>query len=57
MEELEEKEYLVSLGYKFGYPKRYRLLYQGEGQDGSKFMPGLVNIDFLKEKIGQNRTK
>ncbi|MDI6788465.1 MAG: hypothetical protein QME51_08855, partial [Planctomycetota bacterium] len=53
--ELEEKEYLLPRRPGMDMTKRYRLLYSGEGLDGSKFMPGLVSLEVLRQKVGTGR--
>jgi DNA primase catalytic core len=57
---LEELEYL--LVHRSGRGQRfvYELLYNGEGQDGSRFLPGLIDVEHLRtgtydvNRSGQN---
>lgn len=68
---LEELEYLIFTGGGGrGNLKKYQLLYDGRGQDGERFLPGLLNVNKLKDcdydkkksggksgKSGQSRAK
>jgi DNA primase catalytic core len=48
LQRLVEMEYV--LAQRQGQRYVYRLMYKGEGEDGSKFMPGLINVEELKKK-------
>lgn len=51
IKQLEELEYLILLAANRGKRFSYKLAYNGEGQDGSRFVLGLINIEQLKEKM------
>lgn len=51
IKQLEELEYLIPLAGYRGKLYSYKLAYNGEGQDGSKFVLGLINVAQLKEKV------
>lgn len=50
LNQLVELEYLIPVAGKRGEPYRYRIFYNGEGLDGKKFLPGLINLEELKER-------
>ncbi|MGK5091150.1 hypothetical protein WDW89_03930 [Deltaproteobacteria bacterium TL4] len=49
MKRLEDLEYLIVHQGKRGQMFVYELLYNGEGEDGGKFIPGLVDPQTLKK--------
>lgn len=49
--QLEDMEYLYSVTGKKGKEYVYELLYQGGGEDGKPFLPGLIAIEQLKKKF------
>jgi hypothetical protein len=49
LKELVEFEYVIVEAGRNGQPYRYRLVYDGEGADGKRFMLGLVDPDQLTE--------
>lgn len=51
IKQLEDLEYLIFLVANRGRRFCYKLAYNGEGQDGNKFVLGLINIEQLKEKM------
>jgi DNA primase len=59
---LEDLEYIISHGGGRGSLIRYELQYQGEGEDGESFLPGLIDVEHLKyhydkKKSGVNDEK
>jgi len=50
IKQLEELEYLVPLSGRRGQSFCYRLAWEGEGQDGQRFLPGLVAVEELRRK-------
>ncbi|MHC1681399.1 MAG: CHC2 zinc finger domain-containing protein [Clostridiaceae bacterium] len=48
--QLEDLEYIYSLAGKKGKEYVYELLYDGEGDDGKRFVMGLTPVEQLKEK-------
>lgn len=51
LNQLVEMEYLVPISGRRGEPYRYRIFYNGEGLDGRKFLPGLINSEELRERV------
>jgi DNA primase catalytic core len=51
--ELEELEYLVPVAGCNGKRFTYQLVWDGQGQDGSKFMLGLLNVEKLQNPEGK----
>ncbi|MCP4255192.1 MAG: hypothetical protein GY775_17650, partial [Candidatus Scalindua sp.] len=47
--ELEELEYLYSVSGKRGKEYVYELIYTGGGNNGDKFLIGLISIEELKK--------
>ena len=45
LKELAEFEYISAESDRLNNTHRYRLLYEGQGKDGSRFLPGLTNIE------------
>jgi DNA primase len=57
MTELERLEYVWPISGRQGQPFKYRLLYEGEGETGHRFLPGLKSVDQLRqeaERLGLN---
>jgi DNA primase catalytic core len=54
---LEEMEYLVVHRGGRGQSFVYELVYAGEGQDGARFVPGLLDVSRLKEKEDYDKKK
>jgi len=50
IKQLEDLEYLVPLSGRRGQSFCYRLAWEGEGQDGERFLPGLVSAEDLRHK-------
>jgi DNA primase catalytic core len=50
IKQLEELEYLVPLSGRRGQSFCYRLAWEGEGQDGQRFLPGLASLEELRRK-------
>jgi DNA primase len=55
LKELVELEYVLIDSGRNGTTCRYRLAYEGQGKDGSKFMLGLTDPDKLVEDPEQGR--
>ena len=53
---LVDMEYLVAHRIGRGSAFKYECLYDGEGKDGQVFLPGLLNIDALKQQYDENRS-
>jgi hypothetical protein len=54
---LEELEYLIVHHGGRGQTLVYELLYDGRGQDGAPFLPGLLDVDQLRaRRKGENRS-
>jgi 5S rRNA maturation endonuclease (ribonuclease M5) len=49
MKELVELEYVLVESGRNGMPYRYRLAYEGQGKDGSRFMLGLKDVEQLTQ--------
>ena len=55
LRELTELEYLLPLAGRQGQPFRYRLLWDGQGEAGERFLPGLKSVEQLQreaERLG-----
>jgi DNA primase catalytic core len=55
LDELEKLEYVWPLAGRQGQPFRYRLLWDGQGESGGRFLPGLKSVEQLRqdaEKLG-----
>jgi hypothetical protein len=55
LHELETLEYVWPLAGRQGQPFRYRLLWDGQGESGGRFLPGLKSVEQLRqdaEKLG-----
>jgi hypothetical protein len=50
IKQLEDLEYLIPLSGRRGQSFCYRLAWDGEGQDGERFLPGLVSVEELRRK-------
>lgn len=50
IKQLEDLEYLVPITGRRGQSFSYRLAWEGEGQDGERFLPGLIPIEELRHK-------
>jgi len=50
LEELAGLEYVLPLAGKQGQPFRYRLLYDGQGEDGQRFLPGVKSVEQLRQE-------
>ena len=48
IKQLEELEYLIPICGSWGKQFRYRLAYDGQGMDGSRFCLGLINVENLR---------
>jgi hypothetical protein len=46
--QLTELEYVLAHRGARGQTFVYELLYQGEGRDGAKFLPGLIDVESLR---------
>lgn len=51
LKELVELEYVLIENGRNGLLHRYRLAYDGQGKDGSKFLLGLQSVDQLREPL------
>jgi len=51
LQQLIDLEYVAIVAGKNGYRFLYELIYDGGGEDGNKFMMGLVDIKTLKERM------
>lgn len=54
LNQLVELEYLAIRTGKNGQKHLYELLYHGEGQDGGRFLLGLLDVKQLKQKVRQH---
>ena len=54
LNQLIELEYLAIRTGKNGQKHLYELLYHGEGQDGGRFLLGLLDVKQLKQKVRQH---
>jgi len=55
LDELAQLEYVLPLSGRQGQPFRYRLLYDGQGESGDRFLSGLKSVEQLQreaEKLG-----
>ena len=50
LRELTELEYLLPLAGRQGQPFRYRLLWDGQGDTGERFLPGLKSVEQLQRE-------
>jgi hypothetical protein len=50
LDELSQLEYVLPLCGRQGQPFRYRLLYDGQGDDGQRFLAGLKSVDQLQKE-------
>jgi hypothetical protein len=48
--ELEQLEYVWPISGRQGQPFKYKLLYQGEGETGERFLPGLKPLEQLRQE-------
>ena len=55
LKELTDMEYVAVATGKNGLRYQYQLIYDGKGEDGSKFVIGLTDIMSLKKKLTDNR--
>ncbi|MCP5006127.1 MAG: toprim domain-containing protein [Planctomycetes bacterium] len=53
IKELEDMEYIYSVAGKHGREYVYELVYAGGGEDGNRFLIGLIPIEELKKKAKQ----
>jgi len=52
LDELAQLEYVLPLTGKQGQPFRYRLLYDGQGEGGQRFLTGLKSVEQLQREAG-----
>ena len=57
LQRLEDFEYLVVHRGARGQSYVYELLYDGQGQDGARFLPGLLDIEDLADSCGYDKKK
>ena len=50
IKELEDMEYIYSVAGKHGREYVYELVYTGGGEDGNRFLIGLIPIEELRKK-------
>jgi DNA primase catalytic core len=50
LDELAQLEYVLPLSGKQGQPFRYRLLYDGQGEEGQRFLSGLKSVEQLRRE-------
>jgi DNA primase len=53
LHELETLEYIWPLSGRQGQPFRYRLLWDGQGENGGRFLPGLKSVEQLRQDAGR----
>jgi len=53
LDELAQLEYVLPLSGRQGQPFRYRLLYDGQGEDGERFLAGIKSVEQLRREAGQ----
>lgn len=53
---LVDMEYVIAHRSGKGFAFKYECLYDGEGKDGQVFLPGLLDIDVLKQHYDNNRS-
>ena len=53
LDELAQLEYVLPLSGRQGQPFRYRLLYDGQGEGGDRFLSGLKSVEHLRREAGQ----
>jgi hypothetical protein len=51
LEQLVEMEYLHLHSGKQGQRHTYELLWDGQGEDGEKFMAGLIDVKSLRKQV------
>ncbi len=54
LQRLEELEYLIIHRGGRGQLIVYELLYEGQGQDGTKFLPGLMDVEAIRAQMSLN---
>ena len=52
LHELETLEYIWPLAGRQGQPFRYRLLWDGQGENGGRFLAGLKSVEQLRQEAG-----
>lgn len=52
LDELAQLEYVLPLAGRQGQPFRYRLLYDGQGESGHRFLSGLKSVAQLQREAG-----
>ncbi len=57
LNELIEMEYVVHDSGKINSLQHYRLLYEGQGKDGAKFVPGLKSVEQIERDYDQDSSK
>lgn len=55
LKQLVELEYVLAVFGRNGSRYTYELIYDGQGQEGNKFLIGLVDLKTLRQRINQNR--
>jgi hypothetical protein len=53
LDELAELEYVCPLSGRQGQPFRYRLLWDGQGETGERFLPGLKSAEQLRQEAAK----
>jgi DNA primase catalytic core len=53
LHELETLEYIWPLAGRQGQPFRYRLLWDGQGENGGRFLAGLKSVEQLRQEAGR----
>jgi len=53
LDELARLEYVWPLSGRQGQPFRYRLLYDGQGQSGQRFLAGIKSVEQLRQEARQ----
>jgi DNA primase len=53
LDELAQLEYVLPLSGRQGQPFRYRLLYDGQGESGDRFLSGLKSVEQLRREAGK----
>jgi len=53
LDELAQLEYVLPLAGRQGQPFRYRLLYDGQGEDGERFLAGIKSVEQLGREAGR----
>ncbi len=57
LKELIDMEYVIVESGRNNSLQHYRLLYEGQGKDGGKFIPGLKSIDEITKEYQQDQPK